>query len=193
MSTKRSRKSSTSVLSAKRKTSKRKVTRARRVGSSLVLAEPHLVARSHSTSPIRRAFKENASLRLAWENDVVFHVTRNLLLLRKYRAESQTGVAAAAGTSQAKIARIESGLDNITLRTLAKLIKALDGRFRVSVSPSEVSIPFCPDWWDWLSVEGGAAKWVFQRAALVDDGETKMAAMAWTAPSDGPLLPPPGP
>lgn len=76
-------------------------------------------------------------------------------------------------------------MENITLKTLQKLIIALGGRFKVSISPHEVAIPFCPDWWEWLRVDGGTARWVFQKAALVDDGETKTAAVAWTAHSDG--------
>lgn len=145
---------------------------------------PQVVVRSSSISPIRRAFEENADLRLAWENEVEFHIARNLLLLRKYREESQTEVAAAAGTSQAKIARIESSTENITLKTLKKVIVALGGRFKVSISPREVTIPFCPDWWDWLNVDGGSACWVFQEAALVDNGDAKKAAIVWTAQSD---------
>ncbi len=149
----------------------------------MALAVPEVVVRSHSSSPIKQAFRDNLDLALAWDNNVGFHVARNLLLLRKYREESQAAVAASAGTSQAKVARIESAIENITLKTLQKLITALGGRFKVSISPREVAIPFCPDWWEWLRVDGGSAHWVFQAAALVDDGETKTAALAWTAQS----------
>lgn len=148
-----------------------------------------LVAPSKSTSPIRKALRENPKLQLAWDNEVDVHVARNLLLLRKYRNESQTGVAASAGTSQGKIARIENGVENITIKTLKKMVVALGGRFKVSISPAELSIPFCPDWWHWINIEGASAKWVFHKAVLFDDGDTKTAAFAWKAPCDDPDVP----
>ncbi len=145
--------------------------------------------RSGSSSPIRKAFKENPDLQLAWDNEVAFHVARNLLLLRKRREQSQSELATSAGTSQGRVARIESALDNITLKTLKKLVTALNGRFKVSISPAEVTIPFCPDWWDWLAVDGGAAHWTFHKAALADHGDVKVAAIAWIAASDYPSFP----
>jgi hypothetical protein len=153
-----------------------------------MIPSPQVLQRSKSSSPIRAAFS-NEDVRLAWDNEVDFHVTRNLLLLRKFRAESQHQLAAAAGTSQPRIARIESGAENITLGALKKLVVALKGRFRVSISPAEIAVPHCPDWWDWIQYDHSGCKWSFHGAVVFDDGEIKKAGMAWTAPSEGDLVP----
>jgi transcriptional regulator with XRE-family HTH domain len=83
-----------------------------------------------------------------WANDVKFHVARNVLYLRRYRKMSQGSVAAAMGTSQSAIARIESAQENITLDTLQRLIAALGGQFHVAISPAECSLQQKHPWWE---------------------------------------------
>jgi hypothetical protein len=51
-------------------------------------------------------------------------------------------------TSQPAIARIEGGDENITLQTLKRLIRALDGRLRLSIEPKEAGLPHWGCWWD---------------------------------------------
>ena len=55
-------------------------------------------------------------------------------------------------TSQAKVARIEGGRENVTLRTLEKAIVALEGRLGLSIAPAELISPDCPDWWSMAGV-----------------------------------------
>lgn len=72
---------------------------------------------------------------------------RGLSELRRYRGWSQQEVAAAAGMTQPKVANAEAG-DNITLKTLARLITALRGRLQLNIEPEELNRPRLPAWWD---------------------------------------------
>ncbi len=87
-------------------------------------------------------------VRLDWENQVPLHVAKQVVRLRRFRRMSQAKVAAAMGTSQSAIARIESAQENITLDTLERLIRALKGRFYVSIAPEELPARRPADWWD---------------------------------------------
>ena len=90
-----------------------------------------------------------------------------------------------AGTSQGKVARIEAGSENITLRTLKKLVVALGGRFQVSISPAEVSFPRMLPWWDCIR-HGLTASHAFQirDVRVGDDGKQAGVLGIWTAPLD---------
>jgi transcriptional regulator with XRE-family HTH domain len=91
---------------------------------------------------------ETKGFRDEWDNAVRFHVARNLLHLRRYRRLSQQKLAAAIGTSQSAVARIESAQENITLDTVERFVHGLDGRFFVSIQPAEhVQIQTLP-WWE---------------------------------------------
>src|SRR5262245_36112285 len=106
--------SSTSTRRARNRISRIAPKPSAHANGSLVSLEV-LPSRS-SHSPLTERF-DSDPFRLEWDNDVAFHVAKNVLLLRKYREESQTRVADAAHTSQPKVARIEAGADNITLKT----------------------------------------------------------------------------
>lgn len=83
------------------------------------------------------------------DNDVRFHVARNILHLRRYRELSQKALAELMGTSQSAVARIEGGSENITLDTLQRLIDALRGRFHVVIQPAENSVSWSRrGWWE---------------------------------------------
>jgi len=86
-------------------------------------------------------------VRLALDNDALFQVAENLIYLRKHRKLTQATLAKKMGTSQAKVARIEGGRENVTLRTLEKAIVALEGRLSLSVSPAELELPKASSWW----------------------------------------------
>ena len=83
-----------------------------------------------------------------WANDVRFHVGQNILHLRKYRGMSQAKLAAAAGTSQSAIARIENGYENVTLDTVERIVVVLEGRFKIALVPQEFPIEMCRPWWE---------------------------------------------
>jgi len=89
--------------------------------------------------------------RLEADNDVSFHVAMNAVKLRRYRNESQQFVAQNMGTSQSKVARIEGGDENITLRTLRRLAGSLRGRIRISIEPAEVCLPRLDPWWEMVA------------------------------------------
>lgn len=61
---------------------------------------------------------------------------------------SQSDVAEAMGTSQSAIARMESARENMTLDTVERFVVALDGRFHVSIPPSEHSPQPKRPWWE---------------------------------------------
>lgn len=86
-------------------------------------------------------------VRLALDNDALFQVAENLIYLRKHRKLTQQTLARKMGTSQAKVARIEGGRENITLRTLEKAVVALEGRLGLSIAPAELDLPRAPNWW----------------------------------------------
>ena len=92
--------------------------------------------------------------RLSWTNSVRYHVSRQLLFLRRAQGLRQKQVADAAGTSQSAIARIESGEENITLDTTERLVNAMNGRFLVSISPAgRPGQQWVTDWWKAATME----------------------------------------
>lgn len=120
------------------------------------------------------------AFRLAWENDVKFHVSRHLLQLRKYRRWSQKKVADLAGSSQPAVARIEAGEENITVETAERFVNALDGRFDVSIAPKEMHFPRWQPWWELLSGGIGATTpYVCKGVIATDDGSTLRVLGGW--------------
>ena len=107
--------------------------------------EPAVVS-DRSPSPLDEAIADPA-FRLAWENDVRFHISRHLLRLRMFRKMSQVRLAKKVGTSQSAIARLESGEENVTETTVERIINALDGRLRVSIAPAEYLAAPPHLWW----------------------------------------------
>jgi transcriptional regulator with XRE-family HTH domain len=55
--------------------------------------------------------------------------------LRIQRGLTQEEVAQRAGTTQSVIARIESGEQNISIKTLSKLANALKANIRIDLQP----------------------------------------------------------
>lgn len=86
-------------------------------------------------------------VRLALDNDALFRVAENLIHLRKHRGLTQQALAERMGTSQAKVARIEGGRENITLKTLERIVGALEGRLGLSITPAEFLLPRLANWW----------------------------------------------
>jgi transcriptional regulator with XRE-family HTH domain len=177
MSTKRVKGSPSSTSSARskmRKTTEKAPARER----SLTPSEPDVLPSPNSRSKWRMMLRtQEAQLSLA--NDVSFRVALNAIKLRKFRNLSQAAVASAMGTSQPKVARIESGDDNITLATLRKLIDALHGRLVLAIQPAEIHVPSLPEWWE---APLFASQCVWQPAGAqiddIDPGLTTLVA-AW--------------
>jgi hypothetical protein len=101
-----------------------------------------------SQSRIEALFADQ-EFRLEWDNDLAYHVARNLQELRKRREMTQADVASAAGTTQPKVALAESADANLTVATIKRYVEALRGRVRFAIEPAELSIPRLPVWWTW--------------------------------------------
>jgi transcriptional regulator with XRE-family HTH domain len=138
--------SSSFTRSARRSGSKTFKTPKLPEGLSMEFSEPEVVKskRSNFLDDLIRTPK----FQLGLDNNVPFRVASNAIRMRKYRRKSQSEVASAMGTSQPRIARLESGDDNITLATLRKLIDALDGRLVFAIQPAEIHMPSLPQWWE---------------------------------------------
>jgi len=143
----RLKKSSTSSQSAKKQTPKIQAMLSKQGEPTIGSAQPEVLSRP-SSSRLTELY-ESEAFQAAWANSVRHHVAENLLYLRRYRGISQANLGAAIGTSQAAIARIESGQENITLDTLERYVSGLDGRFFVSIHPREsaIALPERP-WWE---------------------------------------------
>jgi transcriptional regulator with XRE-family HTH domain len=193
MSTKAVSGSSSSTQSARKKPQK---TRAmpHRQDDSVTISEPVIVTSRRSPSKMKKILR-SPEFRLALDNDLSYRVATNAIHLRRFRGESQAEVARAMGTSQPKVARIESGDDNITLETLRKLVDALRGRIDFSMMPREMQRPRLPDWWaeaeNDFSSESAWQVW----GVCVDEGVTdKRLGVAWVTKKqatliDGPIEP----
>ena len=120
--------------------------------------------------------------------DLSGQVAVNAIRLRKLRGYSQVGVARAMGTSQAKVARIEGGDENITLRTLRRLAVALKGRIRIAVEPEELYVPTLPAWRHMAETDLSAGQqWRMRGVAVThkigaqnDDAPAQGVAVIWT-------------
>lgn len=89
---------------------------------------------------------------------------------------SQASVGKAMGTSQSKIARIESAEENITRDTLERLVRSLGGRVFLSISPSELNVPKPLPWWVALNEE--AEPWAVVAVALRHTRTSDQAVIA---------------
>lgn len=177
MSTKRVKGSPSSMLSARNKT-RRAREKPPVPEASLTPSEPEVLPSPNSRSTWRMMLR-TPKAQLSVANDVSFHVALNSIKLRKFRELSQAAVARAMGTSQPKVARIESGDDNITLATLRKLIDALNGRLVLAIQPAEIHLPSLPHWWEAPLFASGCV-WQPAGARLedIDQGLTTLVT-AW--------------
>lgn len=179
MSTRTRSASSIYTRGAKRRTAKTQPTQSMRDTSS-VEYDPEVVASSSSSSPLRKVF-ESEEFRAEWDNAVALRVATYALQLRRLRGYSQAHVAKLMETSQPKVARIEGGDDNITLRTLRKLALALQGRIRLSIEPREVHVPAMPEWWEAASCGLASEKvWRLRGVAEAPIGREKAAGVVWS-------------
>jgi len=122
---------------------------------------------------------ESEEFRTAWDNDLRFHVARNLVYLRRFRKLSQKSVAGTVGTSQSAIARVESGQENVTLDTLQRIIVALDGRLYLSIYPKEHHFQAPHHWWLDTEVD---QPWTYHGMVTGSDGERELAVLGLSRP-----------
>jgi DNA-binding XRE family transcriptional regulator len=99
-----------------------------------------------SHSPIEQLYGTKEFI-AARDQNVSSVIAESLVQLRRIRHKSQEELAAAIGTSQSQIARIESGNENVTVGTIERVIKYLGGRFHVATPPLEWEMPFVRSWW----------------------------------------------
>jgi transcriptional regulator with XRE-family HTH domain len=67
-------------------------------------------------------------------------IEQKITTLRKRRGLTQAALAKRTGVSQPMIAQIESGkLNNLTLRTLARTVRALDASLEIELVPRSTS------------------------------------------------------
>jgi transcriptional regulator with XRE-family HTH domain len=145
---------------------------------------PAILSRQNSSSPAD-LFNRN-DVRLNWDNDVKHHVSRHILHLRRFRELSQAKLGDAMGTSQSAVARIEAGEDNITLGTLERIIKALRGRFFISIQPEETRFVRPRPWWERIEQPTSTSDWTVAFLARHRDGNRVVVGMerATTIPSN---------
>lgn len=90
---------------------------------------------------LRRHIQEslaNPEFRAAWhETELEYQVARQIVALRLKRGLTQKELARRVGTTQSTIARIESGSQNLSLRTITKLAKALGATVRLDLQPHD--------------------------------------------------------
>jgi DNA-binding XRE family transcriptional regulator len=67
-------------------------------------------------------------------NLAALRIEQELIALREARGLSQAQVAKLLGVSQPAVAKIESGSENLTLRTLVKMVTALGGMLSIRVT-----------------------------------------------------------
>lgn len=111
---------------------------------------------SNSSSSLIADLFRDREFRLDWDNDFGFHVARNVQELRRLRGLTQEGLAGLIGSAQPKVAVLESGDANVTLKTISKYVSALCGRLRFEIEPAELEHPRLPPWWQWPEFQGGA-------------------------------------
>lgn len=121
-------------------------------------------------------------VRLALDNDALFQVAENLTYLRKHRKLTQQLLAKKMGTSQAKVARIEGGRENVTLRTLEKAVVALEGRLSLSIAPAELHLPRLPAWWSMADTVGADFPNLLHFVRVQSGSDSRKVGAAWSGP-----------
>jgi helix-turn-helix protein len=89
------------------------------------------------------------------------------------------------GTSQSAIARIEAGEENITLGTLERIIKALNGRLAVSIQPAELPFIRSAPWWERVP---STTAWTAKFIAMHRGGKHAIVGYECDVTSPSPLL-----
>lgn len=88
---------------------------------------------------------------------------------------SQEVLAKKIGTSQSHIAKIEAGDENFTQATATKMVRALDGRFNVSVAPAEYPQSWPRPWFDAMAPKPAAqfGPWSLNKVERRDTVDTQ--------------------
>jgi len=92
------------------------------------------------------------------------------------------------GTSQAKIARIEGGEENVTLRTVKKIADALFGRLTLTLQPADLQLPRLPQWWEYPTgapVAWGGGAPVFKSMITIQQDTGASIGALWDSASTG--------
>jgi len=88
---------------------------------------------------LQKYIKENMSnpeFQKAWkETEPEYELTRQIIALRLRKGLTQRELARRIGTTQSVIARIESGGQNLSIRTLTKLANELDADVKIELLP----------------------------------------------------------
>lgn len=148
---------------------------------SLPSAAPEVLVSSRSSSPAAELYR-SPEFQLEWDNSPAFHVAQQSVMLRRHRGCSQAELAARMGTSQSAVARIESGDENITLRTLARLVAALEGRLRLSIEPKEFSQPRLPQWFEAAAVSSLPPRdWQYVGTVEASRGASDYLVSGWVS------------
>jgi DNA-binding XRE family transcriptional regulator len=75
--------------------------------------------------------RERVESRLA-----ALRIEQDLVALREERGLTQAQLARRLGVSQPAVAKIESGSENLTLRTLLRVVTALGGELTITIRPT---------------------------------------------------------
>ena len=65
-------------------------------------------------------------------------IEQDLIALREARGLTQVQLARLLGISQPAVAKLESGSENLTLRTLVRVVTALGGALKIEIRPQVV-------------------------------------------------------
>lgn len=84
---------------------------------------------------IQDSLKEPVFAEVWAESELAYEVTRQIIALRLQQGLTQLEVARRAGTTQSVIARIENGEQNISLKTLSRLARALKADVKIALRP----------------------------------------------------------
>jgi transcriptional regulator len=147
---------------------------------------------SESTKPARHSEAKSLSelarkpdVALALDNNAFLRLAENIIYLRRYRGLTQQALAKKVKTSQAAVARMEGARENITLRTLEKVVSALDGRLQFAIAPAEVHLPMLPNWWDLISSHRIDARVPYTCTVIAkQEGSPLRVGAGWVAGAD---------
>ena len=106
--------------------------------------------RKPSSSRIAERLRKETSFWEEWHRQPALDVAESVLRLRRLRGLRQEDLAQLMETQQPAIARIESGRNPVSTRTLERLAKALRASVRIRMEPIEHlwDRPLSPSWWD---------------------------------------------
>lgn len=108
-----------------------------------------------------------------WSEKASLEFTIQLERLMEKKNISRADLARKIGKSPAFITKLLSGYNNYTIATMTNVVRAIDGRLSIRVTPKEEKIP------DWLSVIDGRkteqakkTKWSEKPAVTIESKHT---------------------